>query len=305
MMKQTITLWPACLLVLALSGCADDVTTTADASGTGAIGAPCESNGECGENLVCEENVCGPVEAIPDTTGSGDTASTDVITEDTAAEDTVPVEDVSAEDTPTDDAALADTTLEDTAPDEDTTFSDTVEDAITDALDWDTIKSDCEELGIANDWTGEFSGVVTHDLVIPPEFGTPPADDLPVSGELTFAIECIDSKFKVDGKLDGFAVSAGENYPFTLTLEGYYNPETKKLSADIVEGMVLVIIAEVYFTGVFDGELVTDEEGNDTFAGTWFGEADGTNLGELIQGDASAQGTWNASPSDALPEETP
>ena len=304
MMKQTLYLWTAALLALALNACADDVTTAADVLEAGTIGAPCQSGDECNEGLVCEANLCGPAETTPDATTIDDTLSSDTASTDVSNQDLEPTDDTSLEDIPTEDANLDDTALED-APSENDTLLDVIEDAIGDAADWDTIKSDCEELGIANDWTGEFSGVVTHDLVIPEEFGVPPEDDLPVSGELTFAIECIDSKFKVDGKLDGFAVSAGENYPFTLTLEGYYNPTTKKLTADIVEGMVLVIIAEVYFTGVFNGDLVTDEEGNESFAGTWFGEAAGTNLGELIQGDASAQGPWTASPSTIIEDATP
>jgi len=304
MMKHTASLWPALILLLALSGCADEVTTATDVSGTGAIGAPCQTADECSDGLACEENVCGPAEITTDTTQATDAEPSDTEIDASQTEDTGPTEDTASEDAPLSDTPLSDVPTESDIEDGDAT-SDAFEDAISDAVDWDTIKTDCEELGIANDWTGEFSGSVQHDLVIPEEWGVPPKDDLQVSGELTFSIECIDSKLKVDGKLDGFAVSAGENYPFTLNLEGYYNPATKKLNADIVDGMVLVILIEVYFTGVFDGELVTDEDGNESFTGTWFGEDAGTNAGELVQGTASAQGTWTASPTGAEEEETP
>ena len=300
---------PILLLAFAPLGCADDTlpgTTDAD---PGTIGAPCQSGDSCATGLVCDNNVCvegtepGDVGELGDVGSELDGLASDASAMDASSPDGTDDQDASlGPDTFVSDVPLIDSMEEQDTQSEDIlkpedALSDTVADAIEDAVDWETSKSDCEELGIADDWTGEFSGIVTHDLVIPPEFGVPPDDDLPVSGELTFAIECIDSKFKVDGKLDGFAVSAGENYPFTLNLEGYYNPTTGKLSADIVDGMVLVIIAEVYFTGIFEGELVLDGDGNETFEGTWFGEAAGTNLGELIQGDASAQGTWTATPS--------
>jgi hypothetical protein len=295
MMKQSAFIGLLSLTLFAFQGCADDVVSQQDVSDSGAIGAPCETNEQCEGDLICSESLCGPANV------EGDAIESDATEDDTTAGDADAQGPEPDGSDPTEDVALSDASnetdalLADISPD-DATTEDALSDVLTDAADWDTIMTDCEELGIANDWTGEFSGNVTHDLIIPPEFGTPPDEDLEVSGELTFSIECIDSKLKVDGKLDGFATSAGENYPFTLTLEGYYNPKTKKLNADIVEGMVLVIIAEVYFTGVFDGELIEEEDGTESFAGTWFGEAAGTNLGELIQGDASAQGTWTAMP---------
>ncbi len=304
MMKYTASFWPTLLLVLALSGCADDVTTGNPFSGTGVKGSPCQTTDDCSGDLVCAENACGAAQTPTDVTDPSDASSSDTLMEDIQMEDSASPEDVPEADVSLSDTPLSDTPIEEDAEESDAS-SDAFEDALSDAVDWDTIKTDCEELGIANDWSGEFSGSVQHDLVIPEEWGVPPQDDLQVSGELTFSIECIDSKLKVDGKLDGFAVSAGENYPFTLNLEGYYNPATKKLNADIVDGMVLVILIEVYFTGVFDGELVTDEDGNDVFNGTWFGEDAGTNAGELVQGTASAQGTWTATPTATEEEETP
>ena len=209
--------------------------------------------------------------AVPDTNNNQEP---DTAPSDTAGED---IQDVSSEDTtPAPDAA-------------------DVADVLPDVADWETIKSDCEELGVADSWTGTFEGVIEHD-VIPPDGINLIDEPIPVDGKLSFAITCVDSKFQVNGKLDGFGVAQGESYPFTLTLKGYYNPKTGALNADITEGKVLLLDAiEVYFKGAFNGNLGKNEADEDQFTGTWSAETTGTNAGELIQGEAWGDGSWVAS----------
>ncbi len=242
--------------------------------------------------------------------GDQDTVPVDVTGSDPAdAASDVGTAETKANDTGTSDSGKMDTTGPsdtplDAGPDETTSELPPPEDAQGDAGDgdslmgWDTIKSDCEELGIADSWTGTFQGLIEHD-VTPPDGINLTDEPIPVDGELTFAITCVDSKLQVNGKLDGFGLAAGEAYPFTLTLKGYYDPKTELLTADITEGMVLILDAlEVYFKGSFNGALAVDIEGNPFFSGDWSAVTTGTNAGELIVGEAWGDGTWTANPDE-------
>lgn len=297
-------LTPLCALLVSLmaftAGCADATSPSANAKAV--IGAPCDNDSAC-DSALCVANVCeeGSADAgVVDAGEASDALNSDVLLSDAADSTELdldnPKDTTEPEDTgPTDVVAEADATADDM----------TSEDVTTDIVDWDSIKSDCEELGIADDWKGTFTGMVEHDLTIPENFGTVPDEALAVAGELSFSIQCVDSKFQVDGILDGFADFGSEKYPFTLNLKGYYNPATKKLSADIVDGKVLILVVEVYFEGDFAGELQTDADGNDSFTGSWAAEATGTNAEELVQGTALALGSWEASPFKAGDESTP
>ena len=167
--------------------------------------------------------------------------------------------------------------------------------------------ADCEALGVAAQWQGTFEGEVeTHIEESLAQTLNLLADALlPVSGDLSFSISCVDSKLIVTGDMLGAASVVGQgDFPFELALFGYYNPETQAMDADIIEGMVLLYgLAEVYFVGSFDGNLVaTLGDGGNVFTGQWEGVYDGTNFplpaGSEDDVDASGSGTWSATPAD-------
>lgn len=171
----------------------------------------------------------------------------------------------------------------------------------------DPVFADCEALGVAAQWQGTFEGEVeTHIEENLAQTLNLLADALlPVSGELSFSISCVDSKLIVTGDMLGAASVVGQgDFPFELALFGYYNPETQTMDADIIQGMVLLYgLAEVYFVGSFDGNLVADlGDGGNVFTGQWEGVYDGTNFplpaGSEDDVDASGSGTWSAAPSD-------
>ena len=270
-MKSSLVLrrYPLVFIVLtALCGLACSDTTVVEPSDTALVDA---SGADTAPSNLDVADTAEPTDTVvPDTKQTEpDTTPADVTLED--------IQEVKSEDT-------------NEVPD-----TEDIADVPPDIEEWDTIKSDCEELGVADSWTGTFEGIIEHD-VIPPDGINLIDEPIPVDGKLSFAITCVDSKFQVDGKLDGFGVAQGESYPFTLTLKGYYNPKTGALNADITEGKVLLLDAiEVYFKGAFNGNLGKNEEDEDQFTGTWSAETTGTNAGELIQGEAWGDGSWVAS----------
>ena len=195
-------------------------------------------------------------------------------------------------------------------PEEDVSMDDTADDdGADDASDEDDegIFEDCGALGVAAQWEGTFEGEVeTHIEENLAQTLNLLADALlPVSGELSFSISCVDSKLIVTGDMLGAATVAGQgDFPFELALFGYYNPETQTMDADIINGMVLLYgLAEVYFVGSFDGDLVADlGQGGEVFTGQWEGIYNGTNFplppGSEDDVDASGSGTWSAAPAD-------
>ncbi len=107
---------------------------------------------------------------------------------------------------------------------------------------------------------------------------------------------CIDSKLVVQGLMDGSGQVLGRteqgDFPFTVKLAGFYSPATHTLTAQMVDGIVLIYgLLEVYFSGTFTGELTPFGD----FDGVGQGSASETNV-ETITGLASGIGTWTADP---------
>ena len=156
----------------------------------------------------------------------------------------------------------------------------------------DTVFSNCEELGIADQWAGTFEGVIDYDVdsggLVTPERGK-----LSIGGDLTFGIDCIDSKLVVTGTLEGFATIASQgDFPFSIELGGYYNPATGHIDTSLGDGVVSIYgLIEVYFIGALSGDLTPEG----SFDGDWEAESTGTNQA-FVTGTAEGDGTWNASP---------
>lgn len=146
----------------------------------------------------------------------------------------------------------------------------------------------CESLGIASSWTGSWSGTVVYD--VPFEIPGAPSDStLPVVGDMAFEIQCIDEKLVVVGDMVGVAL---DEYPFTLELQGGYNPETGALKAGMKNGKVVLF---GFVTVLFEGELIGDVINPITMQGTWAGESVGTEP-PGIPGTAEGNGVWQANP---------
>ena len=171
-------------------------------------------------------------------------------------------------------------------------------DASDDAMDAeaDTFLAGCDTLGVEPNWSGTFEGQIEYHIPEALEDLFYPLDGiLIVGGILSYAIECVDSKLIVSGDMDGVANVSGEgDFPFSVTLSGYYNPETGLMNANLVDGLVVLFeLAEIYFSGDFTGTL---EDG--AFTGNWTASYDGTNF-DLPPGDepeADGVGTWAAQP---------
>jgi len=192
-----------------------------------------------------------------------------------------------------------------TGPDPDATSDTVTPDTTTDSVDADglgdspgdeadTFLSDCENLGVAESWAGSFEGAIEYHIPEALEaLFSPPDGILIVGGELAFDVACVDSKLIVSGDMDGAANVAGEgDFPFQVSLEGYFNPATGLLNATMVNGMVVLYeLAEIQFGGDFTGTLT---EG--VFVGDWTAHYEGTNF-PLPAGDepeANGLGTWIA-----------
>jgi hypothetical protein len=150
----------------------------------------------------------------------------------------------------------------------------------------------CGGLDLAEDWAGTFEGV--HDSKV--LGGLIPASEGDTDGDLAFSIECLNSKFIVNGQVSGTA--SGDN-PFELTLTGTYNPTTKELKGTVPTGHVLLVDTanlDIEFAGEMPGVLQADG----TFLGTYAVEAVGGTsiLGplDMSQLSASSSGTWTAAP---------
>lgn len=278
----------------ALTACADD--TTNPGGHLGQNGANCLRTPDCAAPLQCIQNVCSSV-AEADTSGgdSGDaTAGTDGVsgsettaTQATTTGDTGDVNTVH-------ETAVASETGADTAPDATATASDASGDTTaTEVGIADTnFAGDCGDLGIASNWKGTFEGAI--DYSVTPNPLTPSVGTLEVNGSLAFEITCVDSKFIVRGTLDGNAIVPGQFgiFPFQLTLQGHYNKVTQEMTTKMVDGSVSIYgLVHVFFEGDFPGELGADGD----FHGTWSGYSTGTDS-TLITGDATGDGTWDASP---------
>jgi len=255
----------------------------------GGEGASCLTTNDCKSPLECHDNVCVGV-ANGDVVDSLDAS---------VADDAPTIEDAVADegpqptdlgpfpdygDLPTSDAAfevLADYLGEITAP-KDIGPKPDLPDGQLNPI------GDCESLGISSAWEGLWTGGVTYNTSVPIP-GAPPDGDLPVAGDMFFEIQCIDSKLVVIGDMDGTALG---QYPFTLKLQGGYNPETGVLKAKMVDGEVILFgIVTVFFEGTLEGKLITPLE----MSGTWEGESTGPRP-LLPHSDAIGDGEWTASP---------
>ncbi|MFT7624083.1 MAG: hypothetical protein ACI9WU_003269 [Myxococcota bacterium] len=274
------------LLIAGLPACSGD--SASDGNRRGGAGSSCLTTDDCKAPLECINNVCvGPdgADAVSDAATGGDVAVADDVATPMDVEslpDLGPTPDLGPP--PTADAVFE-------------IFADLLEDVppLPDdpgpqpELPSDVLNpvGDCEELGIASDWEGQFTGEIDYDLgaAIP---GLIEKDILPVAGDLSFSIQCIEKKLVVLGELDGLALA---QYPFTLTLQGSYSPTTETLTAKMVDGQVFILgIVEVYFAGDFTGQLV----GTAGMAGDWDGESTGNNVG--LNAVALGVGQWTAEP---------
>ncbi len=203
----------------------------------------------------------GPVDA-----GEGSEEATDTVAPDPGPED-VGVPD------PEDVAAPEDVVEpEDTGPEKDwgkVTPDTVVQDDPGGFLDEDA-SQDCAALDLPVSWSGTFDGDITSNW-----------GDVSVDGTMAFEIECLGGKLVVWGDMSGL----GEGQPFTLKIQGSYNPETNEIKAKLVEGSVALFwVLPVAFEGDLEGEY--DGSG---FAGVW----EGTNTDKTVL-DASGTGTWVA-----------
>ena len=147
----------------------------------------------------------------------------------------------------------------------------------------------CDGLTLAENWAGEYDGDYNATLLglIPMSGGT--------TGDLSFSLKCFNSKLIVSGTMSGLA--SGE-YPFELTFQGTYNPDTQVLKCSISAGKVSFpsFASEVEFEGDMPGTMLADG----TFAGTFDVTATKATLaGQALAANlfsAGASGTWTAAP---------
>lgn len=159
-----------------------------------------------------------------------------------------------------------------------------VEDGVCDPQCWETDPDcGCAALGIATHWAGTFEGVIPYEFIFNAGSG-----DQYVDGSLAFQIDCLAAKYIVQGDMTG---AEDNGVPFSVTLSGSYDPFAQFLSAEMKDGVVMLLpgFAEITFEGIFEGTLI----GGDHFEGTWSGESTGGLAGVLT---ATGSGTWQAFP---------
>jgi hypothetical protein len=266
-------------LPLLLSPACSDPAETGGMGVLGIAGASCLRTPDCAPPLQCLANVCTGLSGGPDATNTSDAGDTTGEPTDTALADTNPFYDGPTPDVVTDYDA-SDWEFLDAPPPSDATTNIP-----------DSTFGGCAELGVSDTWSGNFLGAVDYNIT--PNPLTPSQGVLPVEGDLDFEIRCIESKLVVRGTMDGIATVEGQgDFPFTMKLDGVYDPETKRMEARMVDAQVnLYELVIVYFEGTFLGQIGND----DRFTGTWEGESTGTNQA-FITGTASGEGLWGASP---------
>ncbi len=264
-------------------GCGTDAP--ADGNRKGGEGTSCLTTNDCKSPFECVANVCVDPNASPtdDVLDAGDVTESDV-------------------DDPTDEGGgPPDVEIPDLGPPpSETAAAEVIGDFLGEAVEpADEGRApelpdgqlnpigDCESLGISSEWEGVWTGEVSYTttLTIP---GAPSQGTLPVAGDMSYEIQCIDAKLVVLGEMDGMALN---EYPFTLELQGGYNPSTGALSAKMINGSVKLFgLIDV----LFEGDLIGALSGAD-MSGTWEGESTGTNP-PGIPGSATGNGDWFASP---------
>ncbi len=270
-------IWPLLALLLS-SGCSDP-TESGGLGALGITGASCLRTPDCQPPLQCIANVCTDLSGNLDTSDATDTGDANPELPDTALADSNPFYDGPPPDVVTDYDA-SDWEFFDAPPPSDSTTNIP-----------DSTFGGCAELGVSDTWSGNFLGAVEYNVT--PNPLTPSVGVLPVEGDLEFEIRCIESKLVVRGTMDGIATVEDQgDFPFTMKLDGVYDPETKRMQARMVDAQVnLYELIIVYFEGTFLGQIGAD----DRFTGTWEGESTGTNQ-PLITGTASGEGLWGAGP---------
>ncbi len=266
------------LPALLLAGCADDTTAAGE---LGVEGASCLRSPDCQAPLQCLNNLCTPWISGEPGDASGGTPEDGALGGPADARDLLHITEIpeSVElpgDLPFVDKDPGPNPL-DTGPAE--------------------IFSDCENLGISNRWDGAFTGAIVFDIstmgLVPPELEQ---GIITVTGDLGFDIVCIDSKLLVQGQMSGSGRVPGGaapgDFPFEVTISGFYSPSNQALNADMIEGVVTIYgLVEAYFAGTIEGSLKSGQ-----LIGTWQGATTGTNLPTVITGDAEGKGAWAADP---------
>ena len=151
---------------------------------------------------------------------------------------------------------------------------------------------DCEPLGIPTRWAGTFEGLFVSN--IPDMFGY--TFNGPASGAVSFEIRCVDTKLMVFGDLSGDTDCALDTgCPYTARMEGLYDPETRHIEGELLDGVIDYTVVQVYAEGEFEGDLDDDT----TLSGTWSGEKTGISSPILSSVTATGDGTWEASPDES------
>ena len=143
----------------------------------------------------------------------------------------------------------------------------------------------CAGLALKENWTGKFKGDCTFVAA---------GGLLPIaaktSGDMAFAIKCFNSKYLVNGKMDGEA----SGNKFTLTIGGTYDPAKGLLTGTLSNGEILLWKV---FTYKFEGPIEGTLSATGTFDGTW--KVESTDVKFLGQPSPTtppfkANGTWSA-----------
>lgn len=150
---------------------------------------------------------------------------------------------------------------------------------------------DCAPLGIPEQWSGTFDGEIVSNI---PDFGDYTFNG-PVYGDIAFTIACYNAKYIVQGQLNGGAANCAlaSGCPFVATMSGYYDPATKKIEGNLVNGSIDFSVVKVLAEGSYAGELA-----GTTLSGTWDGQKTGITPTSLSWVTADGSGTWEAEPAD-------
>jgi hypothetical protein len=147
----------------------------------------------------------------------------------------------------------------------------------------------CAGLGLAESWSGSFSGEYAASIL-----GIPAADG-DTAGDLSFELECLPSKILLTGEIVGLA--SGKN-DFVLTLTGTYNLDTGEMV-----GLIPVGSLSMADTGVIielTGELPGSMQPDGTLSGTYSVSATAASSPfgpiDISDVDATSDGDWTASP---------
>ncbi len=149
---------------------------------------------------------------------------------------------------------------------------------------------DCDPLGIPEAWSGTFDGDIVSNM---PDVGDYTFNG-PVYGDIGFTIACYNTKYVVQGQLNGGASNCAlaTGCPFVATMSGYYDPATKTIEGTLVNGSIDFSVVKVLAEGSYVGYLGAGT----TLEGTWQGKKTGITPTSLSWVQATGSGTWEASP---------